>query len=888
MDGLSNWTTLSGRSTPRSNSSTPANDSFSNLVSFQATRTNKILSLQEQQRLKEEQRQKLQNQHFGEGITNFGSADGEFLEKLGSGRSTPMTAASPPPNSTTSQHRIPKQHQKTGESVESDHPRKLVQHNGSPSDDLLGGIEETQNSGTSEMGKNGTLREISPSPLKDGDGQNDDDPFGLGTMSGPTKARLHQPKVDQDNDDVLGLLGRPISDFAPPPSLPSPKSGSPKSEDSSPLDQALAELVDMGFDPVQSREALNSTKTKTDVQGAVSWLLRKAHEESGKKSEGSTRRGSLAPSQKSVKPPARRASGNDRRKTPAWMKEGADSNDLRQHDSRSPANGEKDPSKTAAEIGSNLFRTANSLWKSGTKKFNQAVADINSDSDLSQPKWMREPRHESQTRLDVQREDNMSAKRNGTARSSEPPNKNVGLGVTDEALMLEADTRPPPRKPARPKPQPELETARGPSSRSEQSAAQLRTSPKSDQQRLVNPKAKLSREAVEEQTSQAYISPARRKKAIPAQKPDIFLENLHASTASQPAPSRPKANQARENQQPKVTAPPTSKRAIPPISPTSLQSSTKSRQAGTSAFKRGDYAEATTHYSSALTPLPPAHPLSIILLTNRALSNLKTGDPKACIADSIAALDLIGPARGAAETIDLGGEGAKEMSVYWAKAMTRQAEALEQLERWADAGAAWRVCVEAGAGGATSIAGRNRCEKALNGPTATKPAPVKKAPPKPRSKPSALDDLGTGKHTQVRESAEAVTRLRAANLEAERLDDEKFALADQVSERVAAWRAGKEGNLRALLASLDTVLWEEAGWKKVGMGELIVASKVKVVYMKGIAKVHPDKVGPFYLSRAYIPVFAIQTQSADKLGKATPNGYDGAEDGQRRGLCDAE
>ncbi|KAL9036504.1 MAG: hypothetical protein Q9214_006103 [Letrouitia sp. 1 TL-2023] len=622
----------------------------------------------------------------------------------------------------------------------------------------------------------------------------------------------------------------------------------------------------MGFDPIQSREALDSTETKTDVQGAVGWLLRKAHEASGRKSEGSMRRDSPSPSQKSVRSPARRASGSGRRKNPTWMKEGTDYIDERRHNSRSPANGEKDPSKIAVEIGSNLFRTANSLWKSGTKKLNQVVADINSDSDSSQPKWMREPRHESQNRLDMQREDSTSAKRNGTVRGSGLANKNVDPGVTDEALMLEADTRPHPRKPARPQPQPESETARGPSSRSEQSATQLRISPISEQQRLADPKAKLSREAVEEQMSQAYISPARRKKATPAQRPNILLENSHASTTSQPMSPRPKATQARETQPPKVAAPPTSKRAVPPTSPNSLLSSTKSRQTGTSAFKRGDYAEATTHYSSALTPLPPAHPLSIILLTNRALSNLKTGDPKACIADSVAALDLIGPARGASETIDLGSEGVKEMSVYWAKAMTRQAEALEQLERWADAGTAWRACVEAGAGGATSIAGRNRCEKAMKGPTAIKPAPAKKAPPKPRTKHSALEDLTTGKHAQAGESAEAVTRLRAANLEAERLDDEKFALADQVSERVAAWRGGKEGNLRALLASLDTVLWEGAGWKKVGMGELIVASKVKVVYMKGIAKVHPDKVGPFVLfSRKPNTVFAAQKRRADEI-----------------------
>ena len=74
------------------------------------------------------------------------------------------------------------------------------------------------------------------------------------------------------------------------------------------------------------------------------------------------------------------------------------------------------------------------------------------------------------------------------------------------------------------------------------------------------------------------------------------------------------------------------------------------------------------------------------------------------------------------------------------------------------------------------------------------------------------------------------------------MDDERFALTDAVSERVDKWRKGKEQNLRALLGSLDAVLWADSGWKKVNMSELLNPSKVKINYMKGIAKVHPDKV----------------------------------------------
>jgi hypothetical protein len=67
-------------------------------------------------------------------------------------------------------------------------------------------------------------------------------------------------------------------------------------------------------------------------------------------------------------------------------------------------------------------------------------------------------------------------------------------------------------------------------------------------------------------------------------------------------------------------------------------------------------------------------------------------------------------------------------------------------------------------------------------------------------------------------------------------------LSEKVDAKVSAWRDGKRDNIRALIASLDTVLWENSGWKKVGLHELVMNNKVKISYMKAIAKTHPDKV----------------------------------------------
>jgi len=63
-----------------------------------------------------------------------------------------------------------------------------------------------------------------------------------------------------------------------------------------------------------------------------------------------------------------------------------------------------------------------------------------------------------------------------------------------------------------------------------------------------------------------------------------------------------------------------------------------------------------------------------------------------------------------------------------------------------------------------------------------------------------------------------------------------------VDSRLGTWKNGKETNLRALVASLDTVLWPELGWQKVGMAELVTPNQVKIRYTKAIAKLHPDKL----------------------------------------------
>ena len=837
----------------RSGPSTPANDSFANLVSFTASQPNKNLSLQEQQRLREEERQKQEVEKRRQFDARFGGTQPAAWDSLGE-RTTPNRVTSPPTYTATEEYGgqrlskiinkpfagIPRASAPAKTSVEEED--LLAAFNAEAPVDKSSYMPPVSNTASIDDLASFGAGPTKSSPSKDLNGTSggyaedpDDDPFGLGT-GGYVKTSQDAPASNEpnDEDDVLGMLARPVSEF---PSKPANQSKAPKDPEPleehevHPQERAVAELVDMGFGIEKSRRALEATESGIDVQAAVGWLLNQAHEDSRKKTRRPSREEDSISKSQSKRTPGRRKSSTSGASKPAWMRDQERSNvNQNRPDSKSPVNGERDSTQYASEIGSKMFKTANSLWKTGTKKLNQAVSEFNSDSDTNQPKWMKDAQPEPirKPRIQQREHDTNDHDRMGGRLKAE---KNV----TDEALMLEADSRPR-------KPRPKVDAPRDPydSSRDQSPAFSKSQEPVMPKPRFMqqaparDPRTKLSRQAVEDETAQAYISPARRKRTTPkptSSEPQPEPDLLFAVTQTQPSAPRPNPS---PQPTPATTLPPP-KRTIPPLSSFALQASTESRKAGTEAFKRGDYALATSHYSTSLSALPSTHPLIIPLLTNRALSNSKTGDPKASIADAKSALDLIGPSRGVSETID-GGEGVKQMSVYWEKAMTRQAEALEQLERWSEAASVWRTCVEVGVGGATSIAGRNRCERAAA--PRVRPSTFKPAP-KPRPKPSALGDFAP--------DSESVTRLRAANAAADRLDDEKFALADVVDSRVSQWRAGKEGNLRALLSTLENVLWEDSGWKKVGMGDVLLPGKVKLVYMKGIAKVHPDKVGGWML-----------------------------------------
>ncbi|KAL4860959.1 hypothetical protein BDV12DRAFT_180914 [Aspergillus spectabilis] len=823
----------SGPSNPPSKPATPSGDSFANLVSFGSSNSNKNLTLLEQQKRLQEEKARKEAENRARYETQYGGQNAQFWDNMEKGGSNNRFASSAAPS-------------RQGASSP-DEDDLLAAFNASAPVDASTHFPVPSPSPSPHVPTSGLQSANRPSPLQ----QNklsfidDDDPFGLNQLK-PKSQPAPQPS-QTDDDDFLGLLGKPVSE-APRPEPPKQTPRAESRDRSSPkplngVDGAIAELVDMGFPADKASQALSMTSSGTDVQAAVGLLLTQAHEESRQKSQNRTNSADRRPNQSGQ---SRERSQRPDRDTPSWMQPERSRTPKSRNDARSPSSAETDPAQIAANFGNNFLKTAGSLWKSGSKKVQQVVNEFNTDQDPSQPKWMRDaatpesfPRERPQPR---------------TARND----------ITDEALLLESNGPPrpphPPRQHTRTNEGPPDRTGSDPrrqespfGERRMQQPAFMRQQPTPDPR---DSRPRLSKLAMEEQSAQAYVSPARRKRPValssPQAAPDQGIDLFNSSAPKPAARPTPPPSTARPPRPPPSTAtlptrPKAPPRVIPQVSRNALTSVHSQREKAAEAYKRGDYAVAHEAFTAALTGLPDKHPIIIVIRSNRAMTALKVGEPKVAISDADLILDLIGPAKGETESIDLcNGEPHKPMKDFYGKALMRKAEALEQLEKWGDAAQLWKLAVENGHGGSTSIQGRNRCEKAAG---ISKPAPKPSAParrppaPAPKKKVSALDDLQGGPSaSNSATSFDAVKRLRAANQAAERNDDEKFALTDSVDARLTAWKGGKQDNLRALLGSLDTVLWPEANWKKINMSELIMPSKVKIQYMKGIAKVHPDKI----------------------------------------------
>ncbi|XP_076944683.1 uncharacterized protein LOC143615448 [Bidens hawaiensis] len=99
------------------------------------------------------------------------------------------------------------------------------------------------------------------------------------------------------------------------------------------------------------------------------------------------------------------------------------------------------------------------------------------------------------------------------------------------------------------------------------------------------------------------------------------------------------------------------------------------------------------------------------------------------------------------------------------------------------------------------------------------------------------------KHNRIMErAAKALAEKEKRDRLAQKEQAERNRLAESLDADIKRWSKGKEGNLRALLSTLQYILGPESGWQPVTLTEIITTNAVKKAYRKATLCVHPDKL----------------------------------------------
>lgn len=366
--------------------------------------------------------------------------------------------------------------------------------------------------------------------------------------------------------------------------------------------------------------------------------------------------------------------------------------------------------------------------------------------------------------------------------------------------------------------------------------------------------------------------------------PGLNTVRQHSPSRAPPsAPARPAATKApyaspnrRGPTRSDASAPiapkaPLKRRPIPSDASHSISSANRNKEEGNDHFRRGAYGDAEASYTRGISALESSSSSESIrlvpLLSNRANVRLKNGDASGTIADCDQLLSIIlslfgGSQRDsngriaiyrASQEASLPAELAEiNLRETYGKALVRRAQALEASERWKLAKADWEVLLEyekaEGSGVKTATSnmkfareGLHRCGKMLGekvvGPAVSSSAPARRTADNARTGAIPRSSTASGGSGEKASAAFADQQQKQAAEESA-----KFALKDSVDAKIDAWKRGKETNLRALLSSLDTIVWPGLGWKPIALHQVLDQAGLKKNYTKAIARLHPDKI----------------------------------------------
>lgn len=550
----------------------------------------------------------------------------------------------------------------------------------------------------------------------------------------------------------------------------------------------------MGFSPAQARAALGATPTGLDVQAAIESLVGASgaggRDDELEMDDERVAREMQAREEREAERRARHAARRAGPSRDPTRRQAQQANEQPQQ----PADQAERLMAQASEIGSNMLFKATSLWNTGKERALKAYEEQRKAYEEQQAAKRRPA--DGRPRWMVEAEEAQRAEANSGSRPGDQHEFTSG-GFQDSDD--EADTRRSQPQPAQP------------------AQAASRSKPAPAPQRSDPPAKQRADLLFAEEPRRAYVSPNRRPKGRGA------VAAPHAASSRSSTPAAP-------------AAPPPARQLVP-ATEAQLSAAAQHKAKGNEHFKLGRFTEAETAYSAAIAALPPGHIQLVPLHNNRAATWLKLGDPAKMVQDCGVVIEIVGPKYHPSKEAPLPPDCDVKLGDALVKATSKRAQAHEMSEKWRLALEDWErvMSFDAALGGqgakAQASEGIKRAKAMLSGPSPAKAAPKPSRPPISRA---------PSKPADVTKSA-AVAELRKAALQQEKEDEARLAVKDVVDAKLDAWRKGKETNLRALLASLDLVLWDPV-LLKVGMHELVTDKQVKIKYMKVIARLHPDKL----------------------------------------------
>ncbi|KAK4274787.1 hypothetical protein QN277_017963 [Acacia crassicarpa] len=99
------------------------------------------------------------------------------------------------------------------------------------------------------------------------------------------------------------------------------------------------------------------------------------------------------------------------------------------------------------------------------------------------------------------------------------------------------------------------------------------------------------------------------------------------------------------------------------------------------------------------------------------------------------------------------------------------------------------------------------------------------------------------RHQRIGERvAKALAEKNARDRLVQKEQEERNRVAEGLDGDVKRWSSGKEGNLRALLSTLQYILGPDSGWQPIHLTDIVNTRAVKKAYRKATLFVHPDKL----------------------------------------------